>query len=273
MISGYLRNAADGTINVNGDMHCLSGYIDFFGNLNISKSLIFENANDKGEPVSSSAYFFPREGSNITIGKDFIWNSTRNSNNKTTNGTMSLHGDYIDKKGFNWLGTVKLLSKGQHVTILNGGYIKNLELAYPRSEYFFNPEECWKNIVEPVPTETPSTTNPAVNNDTTAKDEPVVEKLDSSQKQVKITKLTAAKKKVTVTFKKSKKISGYEVQYDTTKKFNNPTTKNVGAKKTSLTIKKLQSKTTYFVRIRSYKTTAEGKVYSTWSKVKKVKVK
>ncbi|MBR5355511.1 MAG: fibronectin type III domain-containing protein [Lachnospiraceae bacterium] len=264
-------NTAGGTINVSGDMHCLSGVVDIRGRLNVTKSLLFEDTNATGDAVPVAAYFYPRQKSEITVGKDFIWNS--NKNLSFSQGTMSLSGDYIDKKGVDWLGTVRLLSKGQHVTILNGGYIKNLELAYPRSEYFFNPDECWKNIVEPVPTETPSTTNPAVNNDTTAKDAPVVEKLDSSQKQVKITKLTAAKKKVTVTFKKSKKISGYEVQYDTTKKFNNPTTKNVGAKKTSLTIKKLKSKTTYFVRIRSYKTTAEGKVFSTWSKVKKVKVK
>ena len=266
-----LLNDVGGTINVKGDMLCKSGAIDIKGNLNVEKSFLFEEINDEGNAVSVKTILYPRKDSIITVGKDFIWNNIKKASD--VYGTLFLSGDYIDKKGISWNGTVKLLSKGQHVTILNGGYIKNLELAYPRSEYFFNPDECWKNIVEPVPTETPSTTNPAVNNDTTAKDEPVVEKLDSSQKQVKITKLTAAKKKVTVTFKKSKKISGYEVQYDTTKKFNNPTTKNVGAKKTSLTIKKLKSKTTYFVRIRSYKTTAEGKVYSTWSKVKKVKVK
>lgn len=265
------QNSVGGTINVNGNLQALSGDLYINGNLNLLNSLLFEKENAAGEKTTVAAGFYPGKSAVITVGKDFIWNSTGNGLN--IQGTMSLSGDYIDKKGISWNGTVRLLSKGQHVTILNGGYIKNLELAYPRSEYFFNPDECWKNIVEPVPTETPSTTNPAVNNDTTAKDEPVVEKLDSSQKQVKITKLTAAKKKVTVTFKKSKKISGYEVQYDTTKKFNNPTTKNVGAKKTSLTIKKLKSKTTYFVRIRSYKTTAEGKVYSTWSKVKKVKVK
>ena len=45
----------------------------------------------------------------------------------------------------------------------------------------------------------------------------------------------------------------------------------------SATIKKLKSKKTYYVRVRTYKTTKVNgkttKVYSSWSKVKTVKTK
>jgi len=265
-------NTMGGTINVNGNMRPLKGYIDLRGNLNVAKSLLFENLNANGEVLPAEAYFYPRKGSNITVGKDYVWNSIRNLS--FVEAIMSLSGDYIDKQGASWNGTVKLLSKGQHVTILNGGYIKNLNLAYPRSEYFFNPDQCWKNLIEPVPAVQPSSgTTETVENNTAPTVQDASDRIDSSQKKVKISKVKSSRKKITITFKKSKKISGYEVQYDTSKKFDDPTTKNVGSQKTNVTIKKLKSKKTYYVRIRSYKTTAEGKIYSKWSTIKKVKVK
>ncbi|SEM11825.1 Fibronectin type III domain-containing protein [Butyrivibrio sp. ob235] len=105
------------------------------------------------------------------------------------------------------------------------------------------------------------------------KAETVSEKVDDTVKVVKIKSLKAAKKKFTVTFKKASSIDGYEVQYDTSKKFSSAKSKTLGAKKTNVTVKKLKPKTTYFVRMRSFKNTDNGKVYSNWSKIKKVRVK
>lgn len=68
-----------------------------------------------------------------------------------------------------------------------------------------------------------------------------------------------------------KRITGYEVQYSTSSKFASgvKTKKVKGYKKTSVKIKKLKSKTTYYVRVRTYL----GSYKSAWSKTKSVKTK
>ena len=92
---------------------------------------------------------------------------------------------------------------------------------------------------------------------------------------VKISKPAAGKKKVTVKWKKVskknlKKIGGIQIQVATDPGFTNIVkTATVGKKKTSKTIKGLQSKTKYYVRIRAY---AAGNHVSNW-KAKSVKVK
>ena len=91
-------------------------------------------------------------------------------------------------------------------------------------------------------------------------------------------KLSSAKnqsgKKVLVKWKKNAKADGYEVQYSLKKTFASPKTKTVKkAKTTSLTIKKLKKGKTYYVRVRTYKTVNKVKYYSSWSNVKKVKIK
>ena len=97
-------------------------------------------------------------------------------------------------------------------------------------------------------------------------------------KSTSISKLTKGKKQFKVTWKKVSGVAGYQIQYSTDKKFKK-NNKTVTAKKssTSATVKKLKSKKTYYVRVRTYKTTKVNgkttKVYSSWSKVKSVKTK
>ena len=91
--------------------------------------------------------------------------------------------------------------------------------------------------------------------------------------------LKGARKSMKVTWKKqSKQISGYEIQYSTSKKFKNAKIKTVSKyKTTSKTLKKLSANKKYYVRIRTYKNvTINGKttkLHSTWSKAKTVKTK
>ena len=76
--------------------------------------------------------------------------------------------------------------------------------------------------------------------------------------------------------KARKKMAKIQVQYSTSKKFASSKTKTrtISKNKTSLTIKKLKSKKTYYVRIRSYKKGKDGIIHiSKWSKVKKVKTR
>ena len=66
---------------------------------------------------------------------------------------------------------------------------------------------------------------------------------------------------------------GYEIQYSLKKNFKSAKTNKLGAKKTSLTVKRLKAGKKYYVRMRTYKTINGVKRYSEWSKVKTVKVK
>lgn len=99
-------------------------------------------------------------------------------------------------------------------------------------------------------------------------------------KGTSISKLTAGKKQLTVKWlkqsrKMSKKtISGYEVQVAENKAFTNGVeSKYVNSyKKISTTFKNLKSKT-YYVRVRTYRTANGCDIPSTWSPVKKIKVK
>ena len=90
--------------------------------------------------------------------------------------------------------------------------------------------------------------------------------------RVKFSKLKVSGKcKVKATWKKLTNISGYQIQYAPNKKFKKAKRKTV--KSTSITIKKLKKKKTYFVRVRAYKLVDGKKVYGKWSAVKKVKIK
>ncbi len=96
-------------------------------------------------------------------------------------------------------------------------------------------------------------------------------------KKTTVSKLTAAKKslKVKIT-KQSSQVTGYEIQYSTSKKFTKSTTKTkkvTSYKTTSVTLKSLKAKKTYYVRVRTYKTVNGKKYYSDWSSYKSKKTK
>ena len=90
-------------------------------------------------------------------------------------------------------------------------------------------------------------------------------------------KAKAAKKAFTLTWTKQSdaKVNGYEIEYTTDKNFEKSvkTTKVKGNDVTSKKIKKLKSKKTYYVRIRSYTKIDGVIVYSDWSDTVKVKTK
>lgn len=83
-----------------------------------------------------------------------------------------------------------------------------------------------------------------------------------------------SKKKLKVTWKKDKTVSGYQIQYSTSKSFSkDKKTITVSKSTTSKTITTSKSGKTYYVRVRAYKTIDGKKVYGSWSKTKSVKVK
>ena len=98
-------------------------------------------------------------------------------------------------------------------------------------------------------------------------------------KGTNLSKVIAKKKSFLAKWKKqTAQTSGYELQYATNAKFKGAKIKTVKKNKiTSIAVKKLKSKKKYYVRVRTYKTVKINgksmKLYSNWSKAKKVKVK
>ena len=91
-----------------------------------------------------------------------------------------------------------------------------------------------------------------------------------------ITSLTVNDNGFTVKWKKKSKITGYQIQYSTSSKFNKKSTKTVKIKKAKTTSKKisdLEPTKKYYVRIRTYKISNKKSNYSTWSKSKSVTTK
>ena len=92
-------------------------------------------------------------------------------------------------------------------------------------------------------------------------------------KKASLSKVTAKSKGFTAKWKKASKISGYQIQYSTSKNFTKAKSVTLSKNKVSYSKSKLSGNKTYYVRIRTYKTVSGKKYYSEWSSVKKVKTK
>ena len=80
----------------------------------------------------------------------------------------------------------------------------------------------------------------------------------------------SGKNKLSVSYASVKKASGYQIAYSTSSKFTKSTTKYTSSK----TIGKLKKGKTYYVKVRAYRKDSTGaKVYGSYSKVIKVKIK
>lgn len=95
-------------------------------------------------------------------------------------------------------------------------------------------------------------------------------------KKTSVTSVSAQPAGFKVKWKKVSGVTGYQVQYSTSSKFSAKTTKSVKVKKAasvSKTIKGLQSKKKYYVRVRAYKDKNKKSTYSAWSAKKQVTTK
>lgn len=92
-----------------------------------------------------------------------------------------------------------------------------------------------------------------------------------------LTAKSTAKKQATVTWKGSTGATGYQIMISQKSDFRKGTTRTFtirDSKRRSGVPKPMTSGRTYYIRIRSYKTTSNGKtVYSAWSKSTKTKIK
>ena len=94
-------------------------------------------------------------------------------------------------------------------------------------------------------------------------------------KAASVNSLTAGKGKLTVKLNRTlTESTGYQIQYATNKSFKSAKTVSVTSYKTSSkTLTGLKKNTTYYVRVRTYKTVSGTKYYSNWSTAKNKKTK
>lgn|GEM_PF-5846625 len=90
-----------------------------------------------------------------------------------------------------------------------------------------------------------------------------------------VTALTSTTaKKLTVTWSRNAKASGYQIEYGRKSSFADSKTVTVSSGSTvKKVLSSLSSKSTYYVRVRAYKTVSGTKYYSAWSAAKSIKVK
>lgn len=95
----------------------------------------------------------------------------------------------------------------------------------------------------------------------------------STAKQ-KITKIKTAKGSFTAKWEKQSMADGYQLKYANNSDFENGKSKYVKTNSTtSLSVSKLRSGKTYFVKVRSYTTVDGKKIYGDWSDVKAITTK
>ena len=92
-------------------------------------------------------------------------------------------------------------------------------------------------------------------------------------KTPKITKLTTTKGKATVKWSNVSGESGYQVYYSTKKDSGYKKVKSYKVNTTKGSKSKLKSGKKYYFKVRAYKKTDSGTVYSSWSAVKSIKIK
>ena len=132
----------------------------------------------------------------------------------------------------------------------------------------------------PAGSQTPETSKPTGTQIPAAvqpEEKPVIQPSRPSQTEKKmVVSIQSAKnkkgRKVVVTWKKADGAKSYQIQYALDKKFKKKC-KKTSTKKTSVILKKLQKKKTYFIRVRACKIVNGSKVYGKWSGSSKVKIK
>ena len=97
-----------------------------------------------------------------------------------------------------------------------------------------------------------------------------VEKMTGSLKSVK----SPAKSTLAITWKKLRKVTGYQVQFCAKSNFKKGTIERKFKQKVTKTkVRPLKSKKKYYVRMRPYTKSGSKTYYGKWSKVKSVKIK
>ena len=128
---------------------------------------------------------------------------------------------------------------------------------------------------EPVTTVSPDAKQtPAATDTPQATTEPTEKpKVDKIKAVSKVTVKKAASRKLTVSWSKVSNVKGYRIAYSTSKNFKNTSTKYKTTTATKASLTKLTKNKTYYVKVCAYKVVDGKRVYGTYSKVKKIKLR
>ena len=222
----------------------------------------------------TSMYVIYGANSQSTPYKNFTDANVKASvNTLTSNITLRVQQEIVYGKNFAPLTTYAYFDKGINP---NGITLSNDQVSYISSNS--NIAKIKNSVIYPKSNGSYNLTvtlnsNPAVS----ASESYVISGLSKPKATLSSVK-SKKKKQITVRWKNNiKNVSGYEIQYSTSKKFTKKTTKTVttkGNKAKSKKISKLKRKKTYYVRIRAYQNQSQGeKFYGSYSKTLKVKVK
>lgn len=97
----------------------------------------------------------------------------------------------------------------------------------------------------------------------------------SPKKVISVRAVCVKTRTAKISWKRDSSVTGYEIIIAKDKNFKkSKVTFNVTSSKTvSKTISKLNKGTTYYVRVRSYKTVSKSKIYGAYSDIKPVKIR
>ena len=179
-------------------------------------------------------------------------------------------GAYSAKDGYKWINSIwgrKSVLDDDYYLLLNIACGGNLAGGMPSTSLDTHMYVDYVRQYEYVPQ--PTTAKPTVKPTT----KPTVKPTTVSKvAKAKIKKLkNVKKKKLKITLKKIKGAAGYQVRWCDNKKFDGYEEKNV--KKAKFTLKGLDKKSTYWVKVRAFKKVNGAKKYGKWSSAKKKKIK
>jgi len=105
----------------------------------------------------------------------------------------------------------------------------------------------------------------------TSKDKDIISQFVKTKAKIVSVKRSNKGKTIKIKLKKIRGAERYQIRYATNKSIKKY--KTIHTKKWRCTIKQLKAKRIYYVKVRAYKIVKKKKYYSSWSKIKKVKVK
>ena len=263
--NGYYLGRSDGTNNpvalyVGGGKCVVNGGTfdgEFVGASTASTGKLYINGGTFKTPYFFALMHFG--GGTIKIAKGtFINSKSSYSSPSFALGAYNTSGTTYNFKS--WLASGAKFSPTIQAVYWNGtntspSYYPTYNLGYGMTQaYVYAGSFTGSNVYAPTTVKVKSSPNPPA---------------------TKITKLTSRSKGLAVKWaKKSKKTSGYQVQYSTSSKFKKAKIVTIkGKNKKSKVIKKLKGGKKYYVRVRTYRSFNATKYYSKWSKAKSKKTK
>ncbi len=245
-------------------------------NISLSKSEYTYDGKAK-EPVVTVAF----RDKTLVSGTDYEVSYSNNKNVGTAIVTITGKGNYTGTVNKNFTinkASQTLTAKAKKTSLVNGKTTTisasgKGAITYSSSNKKIATVSSSGKVTAKSPGKVTITVKAAGNNNYKSASKKIKIKVNPKATSIKSAK-NSKSKKATVKWKKVSDVTGYQIQYSTSKSFKSKKSVTVkGATKVSKTLSKLKKGKTYYIRIRAYKTVSGTKYYSEWSSKKSVKIK